>query len=65
MATLTKEEIEQKKQQLKQLSEEMKKLINELAEAGEYELSDDEADQVAGGKRPADVWIEVPCSHRD
>ena len=65
MATLTKEEIEQKKQQLKQLSEEMKKIINELTEAGEYELSDDEADQAAGGIHIADVYISLPCSHRD
>ena len=34
MATLTNEQIEQKKQQLKQLAEEAQQLKNELVEAG-------------------------------
>ena len=34
MATMTAEQIEQKKQQLKQLSEEMNAIIKELQEAG-------------------------------
>ncbi len=51
MATLTNEQIEAKKQQLKQLTEEAKKLKNELVEAGAWPLDEDELDNVAGG-----VW---------
>ena len=49
MATLTKEQIEQKKQQLKQLSEEMNALVKELQEAGEWPLDEDDLDKAAGG----------------
>ena len=49
MATLTNEQIEAKKQQLKQLTEEVKQLQDELAEAGALELSEDELDKAAGG----------------
>ena len=49
MATLTNEQIEQKKQQLKQLAEEVKALKDELVEAGAIELSEDDLDQAAGG----------------
>ena len=49
MATLTNEQIEQKKQQLKQLSEEINTIVKELQEAGAWPLSDDELDDVAGG----------------
>ena len=49
MATMTAEQIEQKKQQLKQLSEEMNAIIKELQEAGAWPLDEDELDQVAGG----------------
>ena len=49
MATLTNEQIEQKKQQLKQLAEEMKAITQELAEAGAIELSEDDLDKAAGG----------------
>ena len=49
MANLTAEQIEQKKQQLKQLSEEMNAIIKELQEAGAWPLDEDELDQVAGG----------------
>ena len=49
MATLTKEQIEQKKQQLKQLSEEMNALVKELQEAGAWPLDDDDLDNAAGG----------------
>lgn len=68
MATLTNEEIEQKKQQLKQLSEEMKKIINELTEAGVYELSEDDLDEVSGGiliQYPHVFPCQQQCSHRD
>ena len=49
MATLTKEQIEQKKQQLKQLSDEMNALVKELQEAGEWPLDEDDLDNAAGG----------------
>ena len=49
MATLTNEQIEAKKQQLKQLAEEAKKLTDELVEAGALPLDDDDLDEAAGG----------------
>ena len=49
MATLTNEQIEQKKQQLKQLAEEVKALKDELVEAGEWPLDEDDLDNAAGG----------------
>jgi hypothetical protein len=49
MATLTNEQIEAKKQQLKQVTEEAENLKNELVEAGAIELSEDDLDKVAGG----------------
>lgn len=49
MATLTAEQIEQKKQQLKQLAAEAQQLKNELVEAGAWPLSDDDLDKAAGG----------------
>ena len=49
MATLTNEQIEQKKQQLKQLAEEAQQLKNELVEAGAWPLDEDDLDQAAGG----------------
>ena len=52
MANLTAEQIEQKKQQLKQLSEEMNALVKELQEAGAWPMDEDELDQVAGGFTP-------------
>ena len=51
MATLTAEQIEAKKQQLKQLAEQAKKLKDELVEAGAWPLEEDELDDVAGGLR--------------
>ena len=62
MATLTNEQIEQKKQQLKQLAEEVKALTKELVEAGAIELSEDDLDKAAGGGYipiPAG-WATVP-----
>lgn len=64
MATLTNEQIEQKKQQLKQLTVEAQAICKELVEAGAIELSEDDLDQVAGGIRPADVWIAVQQPNR-
>ena len=49
MATLTAEQIEQKKQQLKKLDAEAKKLRDELVEAGAGPLSDGDLDNVSGG----------------
>ena len=49
MATLTTEQIEQKKLRLKQLAEEMKALKDELVEAGAWPLDEDDLDQAAGG----------------
>ena len=49
MANLTAEQIEQKKQQLKQLSEEMNAIVKELQEAGAWPLDEDDLDNAAGG----------------
>ena len=49
MAALTKEQIELKKQQLKQLAEEAKQLKDELVEAGACPLGEDDLDKAAGG----------------
>ena len=49
MATLTAEQIEQKKQQLKQLAAEMNAIVKELQEAGEWPLDEDDLDKAAGG----------------
>ena len=65
MATLTNEQIEQKKQQLKQLAEEVKQLKDELVEAGAWPLSEDDLDEVAGGKRvPLGVTPPKPITER-
>ena len=49
MATMTAEQIEQKKLRLKQLSEEKNAIIEELKEAGEWPLDDDDLDGASGG----------------
>ena len=49
MATLTQQQIEQKKQQLKQLAAEAKQLKDELVEAGALPMDDDDLDKAAGG----------------
>ena len=49
MATLTAEQIEQKKKLLEEKMKEMKALYDELVEAGAIELSDDDLDNAAGG----------------
>ena len=49
MATMTAEQIEQKKQQLKQLAAEAKQLKDELVEAGAWPLDEADLDQAAGG----------------
>lgn len=50
MATLTNEQIEQKKAQLKQLAKEAEQLKNELVEAGSWPLGEDDLDNVSGGE---------------
>ena len=49
MKKMTAEQIEQKKQQLKQLAAEAQQLKDELVEAGAWPLSEDDLDNVAGG----------------
>lgn len=49
MATLTTEQIEQKKQLLQEKVNEMNAICNELIEAGAIELPDDALDNAAGG----------------
>ena len=49
MATLTKEQIEQKMQLLAEKTKEAKALYDELVEAGAIELSEDDLDKAAGG----------------
>jgi hypothetical protein len=49
MATLTVEQIEQKKQLLTEKLKEMKTIYDELVEAGAIELTDEELDKAAGG----------------
>ena len=60
MANLTTEQIEQKKQQLKQLAAEMNAIVKELQEAGEWPLDEDDLDKAAGGIRYADNYsVEI------
>ena len=57
MATLTNEQIEQKKQLLAEKMKEMKAIYDELVEAGAIELSDDDLDKAAGGLyMPLKYW---------
>ena len=67
MATLTAEQIEQKKQQLKQLSDEMNAIVKELQEAGEWPLDEDELDQATGGlsSNPSPVGLGRECYVRN
>ena len=49
MATLTNEQIEQKKQLLAEKMKEAKAIYDELVDAGAIELSDDDLDGASGG----------------
>ena len=49
MATMTNEQIEQKKSRLKQLTAEVNQIMNELKKAGAWPLDDEELDEVTGG----------------
>ena len=51
MENLTKEQIEQKKEQLKKLMQEANALKEELVAVGAWPLGDDDLDGVAGGLR--------------
>ena len=64
MATLTTEQIEAKKQQLKQLAAEAEQLKNELVEAGAWPLDENELNEVAGGYvRDPKTGIRYPSTH--
>ena len=62
MATLTAEQIEQKKQLLAEKMKQMKAIYDELVEAGAIELSDDDLDQAAGGTPPPSILQLNPGS---
>ena len=64
MATLTQEEIEQKKRLLKEKMDEMHAIHVELVEAGAYPLDDDELDCIAGGDRDRST-VNVSYSYTD
>lgn len=51
MATLTNQQIEQKKQLLEEKMKEAKAIYDELVEAGAIELSEEDLDDVARGTR--------------
>ena len=57
MATLTNEQIEQKKQLLAEKINQMKAIHDELVEAGALALSEDELNGVAGGMHPTWRYI--------
>ena len=57
MATLTDQQIEQKKQLLAEKMKEAKAIYDELMEAGAVPMDDDELDQVAGGYYNKDLFI--------
>lgn len=52
MEKMTKEQIEQKKEQLKKLMQEASALKEELIAAGEWPLDDDDLEGAAGGFTP-------------
>ena len=60
MATLTAQQIEQKKQLLEEKIKEVNSIIAELKEAGALELKDEELDQVTGGIGLGDEYHDYP-----
>ena len=64
MATLTKEQIEQKMQQLKQLAGEVNALTKELAEAGVIKLSEEDLEKVSGGGMDDEFHI-APTAYKE
>ena len=59
MATMTTEQIEQKKQLLAEKIKQMKAIYDELVEAGAIELTDEELDGVAGGGAVGDWFLKL------
>ena len=57
MATLTSEQIQEKKQLLAEKLKEMKTIYDELVEAGAIELTEEELDGVAGSGAVGD-WLK-------
>jgi len=64
MATLNKEQIEQKMQQLKQLAGEISALTKELAEAGVIKLSEEDLEKVSGGGMDDEFYIP-PTAYKE
>jgi hypothetical protein len=56
MEKMTKEQIEQKKEQLKKLMQEANALKEELIAAGEWPLDDDDLEGAAGGFAPPRLY---------
>ena len=56
MATMTKEQIEQKKQLLREKLLQMKALYDEIKNSGLMELSEDELNQAVGGTEDSKSW---------
>ena len=66
MATLTTEQIEAKKQQLKQLAAEAQQLKDELVEAGTWPLDENDLDEAAGGYvRDPKTGMLYPSTHEE
>ena len=65
MDKMTTEQVEQKKQQLKQLVAQAQKLKDELVEAGAWPLDDDELDEAAGGWFPSGNGRKNPDKNTD
>ena len=63
MASLTQEQIEQKKLQLKQLVEEARGIAKELEEAGVLELSEEDLKKAAGGVQKVNPSIPFTYSN--
>ncbi len=63
MATLTKEQVEQKLQQLKQLAGEVNALTKDLAEAGVIKLSEEDLEKVSGGMD--DEFYIAPTAYKE
>lgn len=59
MATMTSEQIEQKKQLLAEKIKEMKAIYDEIVEAGEIELTEEELDTIAGGGTDPNWFISI------
>ena len=59
MATLTKEQVEQKKQLLAEKLDQIKVIDQELKDSGIMELSEEELDEVAGGESMREMTQRV------